>query len=501
MLFHGMLIDQAERTPDKEAYHWVDRGRGRTYAEAVDTMGRVAAALADVGVGPGDRVTIIGHNGLDYLDAMYGCWHLGAIAALVNVNLAAEFEYYLGDHRPAAVVFTHDVAEALGRAIAALGISPALICLDGPLDDALGLPELVAADLPRPPVAADESAVAHLSYTSGTTGRPKGACLAHEPTLTAVRCIAERLRFTSADRGFAPGAMSSSNPLVINILPMVAVGASFDVMGRWTPAGGYRAVVDRGATVFAANPGILADLLAEAVADESRALATTLRMSVSGGGAVPPRLRAAWSDELGIPLVESYGQSEIGGFFALGYPALRDDLDPRVGPALPDKEVRILGPDDQPLPLGEVGQICLRGGTMRGYWGKPEKTAETLANGWLHSGDLGSMDADGWITLRARSAELIHHAGQSWYPRDVEEALLAQQGVRAAALVGPERDGVRVPVAVVVVDGAEPAALLAAAGELVGRSLDAVELVVRDELPMTPTGKIAKAALAAELSG
>lgn len=508
MLFHGMLIDQAERTPDKLAYHWVDRGSSRSYAEAVERMRRMAAALADCGVRPGDRVTIIGHNGLDYVDAMYGCWYLGAIAALVNVRLVGELEYYLGDHQPTAIVFTHDVEAEVRRGSASLDSAPVLICMDGARGDALGLPELLAAELTVPAMASDERAVAHLSYTSGTTGQPKGACLAHEPTLTAVRCIAERLRLRSDDHGFAPGAMSSSNPLVVNILPMVAVGASFDVMGAWDVAAGYEAVVRRGATVFAANPAILGELLEFAVTDPERRLARTLRMSISGGGSVPPRLRAAWTRELGITLVESYGQSELGGFVALGYPEARaaDDLDARIGPPLPDKEVRILGPDDKPLPIGELGEICIRGGYMTGYWNRAEKTAETLANGWLHTGDLGVIDRDGWVTLRGRRAEMIELDGERWFPRDVEEAMLAQPSVAAAAFVAPRRAGVPRPTVVVVLSaagadaGAEPAVLLAAASATLGHGLDAVELVVREALPMTPTGKIAKAALTAELS-
>ena len=193
----------------------------------------------------------------------------------------------------------------------------------------------------------------------------------------------------------------------------------------------------------------------EEVLTESRARGRSpgkLRFVMSGGGPVPPTLKMAWRDDLKIPLVESYGQSELGGFVGLGYPELEMDDDKllRVGRPLPDKEVRIFGPDDTPLGTGEVGDIVLRGGFMWGYWGKPEKTKEATRDGWLRTGDLGMIDDDGFLTMRSRRAELIEVKGVAWYPRDVEEALVPDRG-RAAGRAGraarcrawPPADGVR----------------------------------------------------------
>ena len=513
MLMHGLLLDQAERRPDAEAFVWIDRGKVQTYAQSVDAMRRVAASLWEVGVRPGDRVSIVAHNGMDYLNVMFGAWYLGAISAHVSVKFADEFEYYLGDHQPSAIVYTHDLGTEIRRAAATLDTAPALICMDGRQEGAHALAELETGGFAVPAMAVDASASAHLSYTSGTTGQPKGAVLAHEPTVTATRIIGERLRITAADRTFAPGAMSSSNPLVANILPEVAVGATLHVMKDWSPEAGYAAIVDRGITVLAANPIMLGEVYDQAMADPDRASRLKLRMGLSGGGSVAPQARSAWTRDLGIALVESYGQSELGGFVAMGFPEARpaDDLSQRVGPPLPDKEVRILDADDQPLPLGEVGEICIRGGIegrgyMVGYWGRPEKTAETLRNGWLHTGDLGVIDADGWITLRGRAAELIVHGGQRWFPRDVEEALMTLPEVSLAALVGPVRGGERVPVAVVVgADGAGGAevdadAARAHVASVTSYDTSGLEIVVLPELPMTPTGKIAKAQIAASLA-
>lgn len=365
MLLHQLLLDGAERRPDKLAFHWVDRNRSWTYAEAVEAMHQVAGALAGVGVRPGDRVTVFAHNGLDYLAAMFGIWRLGAISSLVNVQYADTLEYYLNDHEPSVLIYTHDLFDAVDRARragAAAGTWTHSLCLDGAQDGALSWPEVLAGAGAPPADPGDERAVAHLSYTSGTSGRPKGACLAHEPTARAANCIAERLRLTSEDVSFGPTALSSSYQLVANLLPPLHRGCSINVMGRWTPAAGFDALTERGATVFVGNPIVLTDVLLEA---RSRGAAPPrLRLGLSGGGPVPPTLKRDWRDELGLPLVESYGQSELGGFFALGSPTLpSDERLLAIGTALPDKELRIMDHDGRLLPPGESGRWCCGAGS------------------------------------------------------------------------------------------------------------------------------------------
>jgi long-chain acyl-CoA synthetase len=501
MLMHQLLLDGAERTPDKLAFRWVDRDRSLTYAEAVAAADRIAGALHALGVRRGDRVGVFAHNGLDYLLALFGAWGLGAIAALVNVKFADELAGYWADHTPKVAIYTHDMHGPVRRAQAAVPAVEHLVCMDGPQDGAHALPELLAADLPAPPDPWDEDAIAHLSYTSGTTGRPKGACLAHEPTVRACRCIAERLRIGPSDVSFGPTALSSSYQLVGNLLPPLSRGASIHVMGRWTPSTGWDAVDGTGATMLVGNPTLLDEVLVES---RMRGRAPGgLRFALTGGGPLPPTLKAVWRDELRLPIVESYGQSELGGFVALGYPELVPegaDL-VRIGPPPPDKEVRIVAPDDRRLPPGEIGEVVLRGGFMHGYWGQPEKTAAATRGGWLRTGDLGVLDEDGFITLRSRRAELVTVAGTPWYPRDVEEALCRRAGIRQAALIGlPDPALGQRPTAFVTVDdkaGLDPPSIKAAIAPELDYDLAALEIRIVPNLPMTPTGKISKAELLA----
>lgn len=502
MLMHGLLLDGANRHPDRDCFHWVDRDRGFSYSEAAERMADAAGMLQELGLRPGDRLTILAHNGLDYLVAMFGAWHVGAIAALVNIRFADQLSYYFADHTPTVVVYTHDLGDEVRTAAAQCPSIRALVCMDGPQPGALSMPEMIAAHLPAPPVARNEDAVAHLAYTSGTTGKPKGACLKHEPTVRASRVIAERLRITQADISFGPTALSSSYQLVGNLLPQLSKGAAINIMGRWTPQTGLAALRSRKATMLIANPPVLTDYLE--ACRHSGAPATTLRMGLSGGGAVAPELKAAWARELSLPLVESFGQSELGGFMALGYPDLTviDTTSRRIGPALPDKDVRIVSPEGVEMPVGEIGDISLTGGFMAGYWGRPDKTAEVVRDGWLLTGDIGRMDADGTITMLGRRSELLTVAGEVWYPRDIEEELCTIDAIRSAALVGVAGpDGLR-PVAAVTVAGTATLDIARCNAHLARTTpydIDRLEIVVVEDMPMTPTGKIAKAELAHSL--
>jgi long-chain acyl-CoA synthetase len=503
MLMHQLLADGAARQPDKIAFRWVDRQATLTYAQSVDATEHFAGALHHLGVRAQDRATIFAHNGMDYLIGMFACWRIGAIGALVNVRFADELEYYFNDHTPTVVIYTHDMAEPVRRAAHQCPSIKHLICMDGPQDGAESLPALLAAKFSAPADPGDEDAIAHLSYTSGTSGKPKGACLAHEPTMGATRCIAERLRITSEDNCFGPTALSSSYHLVASLLPGLHRVATVNVMGRWTQSTGWDAMEATDATTFAANSTLLSEVLVE-----SRKRGGTpghLRYGMSGGGPVPAALKKAWRDELKLPLIESYGQSELGGFVGLGFPALEADRRlGAIGPALPDKEVRIFNGEGRELPIGQVGEICLRGGFMKRYWGRPEKTAETLRAGWLHTGDAGLIDREGYVTMRGRYSELIEVGGVTWFPRDVEDALCDVTGVLEASVTGlPDAElGMRPIGCVTVADGTtiDAAAVRRSLQAKLPYDLSPLQIKVVPSFPMTPTGKISKAQLTAQLA-
>lgn len=219
---------------------------------------------------------------------------------------------------------------------------------------------------------------------------------------------------------------------------------------------------------------------------------------------MPSTLKQAWRDELKLTLSESYGQSELGGFVGLGPLAPPpDDKLLACGPSLPDREVRIIDPvTGIETAMGRPGAITIAGGCMIGYWGLPEKTTEVVHDGWLHTGDVGYMDAEGYVFVRGRASERLTVAGQAWYPRDLEEALLAHPAVQAAALIGvPDATLGEKPVVYLVLREAPPASdaeLVAFAKQRVDHDLALLSIRRVASLPMTPTGKISKADLKAQ---
>jgi long-chain acyl-CoA synthetase len=411
MLLQQLLLDGASRNPDKTAFHWVERGRSLSYADAASAMDRVAGALAGLGVGRGDRVGIFAHNGLDYLLAMFGAWRLGAISALFNVLSADKLDYFVNDSEPKVLIYTGDHHGTIDRHRPRLPSVRHYLCLDGPMEDSLSWADLLDGAPTPPPDASEDMDVAHLSYSSGTSADPKGACLAHEPTMRATRCIAERLRIQASDVSLGPTSLSNSYHLLANLLPGLHRGATICVMSRWEAERGWDTLDELSVTILAANPPILGDVL-----DLSRQRGRTpvrLRLGVSGGGPVPSDLKVAWRDELGVTLAESYGQSEMGGFVGLGSPdPLPDERILACGQPLPDDEVRILDDTGREVPAGILGEICVRGGFMVGYWGRPEKTAEILRDGWLHTGDAGYMDAEQYLYVRGPLSERLRVASE-----------------------------------------------------------------------------------------
>jgi acyl-CoA synthetase (AMP-forming)/AMP-acid ligase II len=255
-----------------------------------------------------------------------------------------------------------------------------------------------------------------------------------------------------------------------------------------------------GVTLLAANPPFLTDVLN--VSRQRGRPPAKLRVGLSGGGPVPPELKFAWRDELKIPLVESYGQSELGGFVGLGFPEpFEDDRVLAVGMPLPDKEVSIFDENDRQVPIGEPGEIVLRGGFMVGYWNKPEKTAETLRGGWLHTGDIGKIDRDGYVYLLGRWSERIVSYGKVIFPRGIEEALYRHPAVRYACVIGkPDAAAGELPKAIVSLyqgQQATPEELLAHCRSVLGEAIIPAFVEIIPEMPMTPTGKINRAALQA----
>ncbi len=487
------------RRPDAPALADGDR----VHANWAVMAARVAAAATGLrdsfGLSPGDRVAIVMRNRPEYLEALFAIWHAGLTAVPVNARLHRDEFAYILDDSAAAVVLTDDEhAEDVVPLVDELDTLRAAVLAPGPQWERL-IGSTPAALVDRQPGDA-----AWLFYTSGTTGRPKGAVLTHRNLL-----MASLSYFADIDQVMPDNCILHAAPLShgsgLYGLPHVARGA-VSVMPHSGGVDGdeIAALLRRwpGMSLFAAPTMVKRLAGAPAIAADLRNLKTIIY-----GGA--PMYLADLQDALevfGARLAQIYGQGETPMTITALSKADHAERDhPRwqerlrsVGFPRTDVEVRVVDDADAELPVGEVGEVVVRGEVvMAGYWNQPDATAETLRGGWLHTGDVGSFDQDGFLTLRDRSKDLIISGGMNIYPREVEEALLRHPDVRAAAVVGrPDPEWGEAVVAFVVADDAARAPSVA---DLDRTCLDTIARYKRpkdyrfvDALPTNNYGKVVK---------
>ncbi|MFD5299013.1 class I adenylate-forming enzyme family protein [Streptomyces mutabilis] len=417
----------AERT----ALRYADRHL--TYGELDDAVRRFASALLSSGLRPGDRVAVFAKNCPEYVITMYGAFAAGMVIVPVNAKLAGpELAVILEDSETRLLV--HDAASA---ALVEAAAGPDLATLRiGPAFDrflAVGDPDQQVADL-------DEDTVAWLFYTSGTTGRPKGAMLTHR-NLTAMMWLelANVCDYRAEDVALHVTPLSHGGGLYL--LGAVARGATNLVYSgsSFVPGEVLQLIEREGVTVIAFLAPTMIVMLLDADA-ESAADTSSLRRAVYGGAPMHLDHARRMVDRFGAVFVQIYGQGESPmtiTYLDLAEGPVDDDRLISAGVPHPGVEVAVLDADDRPVAVGGTGEICVRGDTvMRGYLGNPEATAAALRNGWLHTGDVGRFDEHGRLTLLDRSKDVIISGGTNIYPREVEDALLLHPGVRQVVVFG-----------------------------------------------------------------
>ncbi len=509
----GLLEHAANRWPRLPAL-----ALGAAVVADYATLRRRVAALArwmhETGLLPGDRVALVSRNNTEYVEALFACWWAGLVAVPVNARLhPRELAFVLSDCA-AALALVDDAWSA------------ALAAGDGGLPTTLPATVLGGVEWeravarcgpPAPAVVAPESP-AWLFYTSGTTGRPKGVVLSHANLLAMTRCFLSDVEAIGpGDAILHPAPLSHGSGLYA--IPHVACGAVNVVpaSGGFDPEEIVSLIDAWPGSLFFAAPTMVKRLV------ESSALARVrldrLKCIVYGGGPMYVEDCKAAFAALGPRLAQIYGQGESPmTITAIGREQLADAATcgdesrlASVGSAQSGIEVRVAaGPDDASLPTGEIGEVLVRGATvMRGYWRNPEATGRALANGWLHTGDLGSLDADGFLTLKDRSKDLIISGGSNIYPREVEEILLTHPEVAEAAVIGRAHPQWGEEVVACIVarprlrDAAATAGLEAALDALclanIARFKRPKTYVFLSGLPKNNTGKVLKTELRATL--
>ncbi|HET7486669.1 MAG TPA: long-chain fatty acid--CoA ligase [Acidimicrobiales bacterium] len=483
----SILSDSAARSRSRTAVVFGDTSLD--YG-TLDTFARMfAAALGNLGVEPGQPVALVLPNVPHFTVAAFGCHYAGNPVVPLNVLLTPEeLAYHLEDSGAVAVVtwelFADKVVSAAGgrHVIVARQDLADLAAPDGCLNftAVVGMAQPVTEAYPT---EADDTAV--ILYTSGTTGRPKGAELTHANLWSNATTIAGVVSLEAETVALVTLPLFHAFGMTVMHNAVLSVGGSLVLLPRFDAGTALSLMARHRVTFLGGVPTTFVALLEAATGDDDL---SALKWCVSGGAPMPAALMAAVESRFGVTLLEGYGLSETA---------------PVVSFTMPDRP-RTPGSIGYPLPGVEIclkeGEICVRGpNLMKGYLRRPEATAEAIVDGWFHTGDIGEVDEHGAYRIMDRKKDLVLRGGFNVYPREVEDVLHRHPAVALAAVVGTpdERYGEEVKAVITLKPGctAEPREIVAFCRQHLAAYKYPRIVEVRDELPLGPTGKILKTAL------
>jgi long-chain acyl-CoA synthetase len=459
-----------------------------SFAQLDDWSARLAGYLADQGFAPGDRAGLMLANVPEFAVAYYGILRAGGVVVPMNPLLKArEVEFYLADSGAALLLAPPDAPGEPGPGATAAGVP---LVLAGPDEMAA----LIAPYPPAPDIAgrADQD-TAVILYTSGTTGRPKGAELTHANLISNTEVSQDTLfRLGPGDVVMGGLPLFHCFGQTCGLNAAVRAGVPLALLERFDAARALALIGQAGVTVFEGVPTMFAALVH--APDRDGYDTSSLRLAVSGGAALPVELLTAFEAAFGTEILEGYGLSETSPVVSFNHPG-----EPRkagsIGRPVAGVQVRLVADDGTDVPAGEAGELAVRGpNVMKGYWGRPEATAQAIPDGWLRTGDLARRDDDGYYYIVDRKKDLIIRGGYNVYPREIEEVLYEHPAVAEAAVIGIAHPdlGEEVGAAAALRPGATatPAELREFVRARVAAYKYPRHVWLVDALPKGPTGKI-----------
>ena len=504
----SLLEETVGRHPQRPAV--VSGEHALTYATVDELARRFATGLRSLGVEQGQPVAVLLPNVAHFPIVYFGCHRAGSPVVPLNPLLSAdELDWQLADSGAVALVVWESLLERVAAAVARAPACRHLIVARADLAD-LSAPSggsnLTAVVLGAEPAAGppatggDDTAV--ILYTSGTTGRPKGAELTHANLLTnALACSTEVLPIGPETVALVALPLFHAFGQTVLHNAVLAVGGCLVLQPRWEPAAAAALVRRHQVTLFGGVPAMYLTLLARP--EEADAELASLRVCVSGGAPLPPAVGAEFERRTGTPILEGYGLSETSPVVAFRVPGGPGGQG-SVGAPLPGVDVRLVDDAGEVVEAPGAGEIWVRGpNVMKGYLGDPEATAAAVVDGWFRTGDVGTRDADGSYRIVGRTKEMIIRSGYKVYPREVEDVLAAHPAVVEAAVVGvpDERRGEEVVAFVTLAPQAR-----ASASDLVDHCRERLapykyprRVEIRESLPHGPTGKVLKRELVADV--
>jgi long-chain acyl-CoA synthetase len=459
------------------------------YAAIDIASSHLAGLLAERGIVRSDRIGIMLPNLPHFPVCYYGALRRGAIVVPMNVLLKRrEVAYYLSDSGAKLLFAWEGFAEEARAGAEEAGAECIVVTLEG-------FAHLVGSASPEPEIAdVDGEDTAVLLYTSGTTGQPKGAELTHANLISNAN--ASRKLFTKGAEAICLGALPLFHSFgqTCGMNATLGGGGTLTLVPRFDPAKALEVIQRDRVNVFLGVPTMYGAMLH--LPERGDYDVSSLELCVSGGSAMPVELMRSFEEAFGAKILEGYGLSESSPVASFNHPD-RQRKPGSIGTPIEGTGMAVVDDDGAEVAPGEVGEIVIKGpNVMRGYWQRPDATAETIIDGWLHTGDMGRIDEDGYFFIVDRKKELIIRGGYNVYPREVEEVLYEHPAVREAAVLGIPHDeyGEEIGAAVSLADGAQatPEELREYVRERVAAYKYPRSLWIVDDLPKGPTGKILK---------
>lgn len=473
-----------------------------SYAQLASAASQVQRHLEALGVERGDRVALSMPNVALMPALYYGIVAAGAICVPLNPLLSgAELEYHLRDSG-AKVLFafagTRLASEALSTVPVKNGSVRCEIFTGGEGSPVAPFDAPAETVLEPVPVVASDPAI--ILYTSGTTGKPKGATLTHANILSNARSCVSVFGFTAEDVIFGGLPLFHAFGQTVSMNAAFAASATVALLPRFTSDGALNLIERAGVSVLAAVPSMYVSLAAalEAEPERARSLRGRIRFGISGGSPLPAPVHAAWKTLIECPVYEGYGLSETSPVVSFNQAEFGMVLG-SVGRVLPGVQVQVRCPEGSECAPGVSGQLWVRGeNVMAGYWNNPAATAEVFGGEWFATGDVARVDEQGNIFIVDRIKDMVLRNGYSVYPREIEDVLYTHEQVQSVAVLGVPDDRVGEEVVAVVMPrpGADEGVLQAELNALARTRLAAYKYprryVMVESMPLGPTGKILK---------
>lgn len=509
----SLLTKRAEICPQREAFVEFERGRRFTFAELNERANRIGNALLNWGIGPGDRVAVLLKNSIEFVETYFAAAKIGAILVPINCRLvAAEIAYILQDSGTKVLCFDSDFDEAVAQLQQQTHGETAVQHWVRRDNHDSATPAwatdytavLENSEVSEPPVGAWDDDNLFIMYTSGTTGRPKGAVHTHDGMLWSQLTSMSTSDMRGDDRFLLPLPMFHVGCLNPTSL-LVHRGGTGVIMRELDMSAMFECIEQERISIFMAVPALLQFMLS--APERKTTDISSVRWIATGAAPVPVSLLHEY-EALGIRIFQAYGLTESCGPGTL---LLHEDAEAKVGscgrPQM-HTELKIVNGNGETIPMGseEPGELLLGGRhMMKEYWNNPTATAETLRDGWLHTGDICTWDAQGFVTICDRMKDMIISGGENIYPAELENVLAGCPEVQEAAVIGlASKKWGETPLAIVVAaPGAAPTAesLKAFCKEnLAGYKVPQLYEVV-DALPRNPSGKLLKPQLREQFPG